>query len=191
MLLAFVSTEKLYFTGLTFCLSRRLYVYGIAARKAGVMCLTVLCWKCDLLLLHNLQVGLFNLLWLSDVILQHGTWSILVQIMMIFFYTGRLFSVSASVGISSPTFVTFGNLVMIDLKSNTKWDLIRQLFQVPCTPFPVLFLLGDFVNVNSVVEYLPRFFFTDCPKSVGWEKNERQKMGPRMVNLSSSMDPTK
>lgn len=31
----------------------------------------------------------------------------------------------------------------------------------------------------------------DCPKCVGWEKNERQKLGPRMVNLSSSMDPTK
>ncbi|XP_071082043.1 ubiquitin-like modifier-activating enzyme ATG7 [Haliotis cracherodii] len=32
---------------------------------------------------------------------------------------------------------------------------------------------------------------TECPKCVGWEKNERQKLGPRMVNLSSSMDPTK
>lgn len=31
----------------------------------------------------------------------------------------------------------------------------------------------------------------DCPKGVGWEKNERQKLGPRMVNLSSSMDPVK
>ena len=31
----------------------------------------------------------------------------------------------------------------------------------------------------------------DCPKCVGWEKNERHKLGPRMVNLSASMDPTK
>ncbi|XP_070559698.1 ubiquitin-like modifier-activating enzyme ATG7 [Ptychodera flava] len=31
----------------------------------------------------------------------------------------------------------------------------------------------------------------ECPKSVGWEKNQRQKLGPRMVNLSSSMDPTR
>lgn len=32
---------------------------------------------------------------------------------------------------------------------------------------------------------------TECPTFVGWEKNERNKMGPRMVNLSHSMDPTK
>ncbi|XP_071179082.1 ubiquitin-like modifier-activating enzyme ATG7 [Mytilus edulis] len=32
---------------------------------------------------------------------------------------------------------------------------------------------------------------TECPKSVGWEKNERQKLGPRVVNLSSSMDPVR
>ncbi|CAH1793054.1 unnamed protein product [Owenia fusiformis] len=30
-----------------------------------------------------------------------------------------------------------------------------------------------------------------CPKCVGWEKNERQKLGPRIVNLSSSMDATR
>lgn len=29
------------------------------------------------------------------------------------------------------------------------------------------------------------------PKCVGWEKNERQKLGPRLVNLSSSMDPAR
>ncbi|KAJ8302117.1 hypothetical protein KUTeg_021104 [Tegillarca granosa] len=33
--------------------------------------------------------------------------------------------------------------------------------------------------------------FTDVPKCVGWEKNERSKLGPRMVNLSASMDPTR
>ena len=27
------------------------------------------------------------------------------------------------------------------------------------------------------------------PSVVGWEKNERGKLGPRMVNLSESMDP--
>nr|FAA04093.1 TPA: ubiquitin-like modifier-activating enzyme ATG7 [Lymnaea stagnalis] len=31
----------------------------------------------------------------------------------------------------------------------------------------------------------------ETPECVGWEKNERQKMGPRMVNLSSTMDPTR
>ena len=29
------------------------------------------------------------------------------------------------------------------------------------------------------------------PKCVGWEKNERGKMGPRLVNLSATMDPEK
>ncbi|KAK2163569.1 hypothetical protein LSH36_77g03008 [Paralvinella palmiformis] len=37
-----------------------------------------------------------------------------------------------------------------------------------------------FVDAQSV---------TECPKCVGWEKNERQKLGPRMVNLSANMDP--
>uniref|UniRef100_A0A8C4GK58 Ubiquitin-like modifier-activating enzyme ATG7 n=1 Tax=Dicentrarchus labrax TaxID=13489 RepID=A0A8C4GK58_DICLA len=32
-------------------------------------------------------------------------------------------------------------------------------------------------------------FFTACPKSVGWEKNPKGAMGPRMVNLSECMDP--
>ena len=35
------------------------------------------------------------------------------------------------------------------------------------------------------------FCLTDCPKSVGWEKNQKQKMLPRMVNLSSTMDPVR
>ncbi|XP_074862311.1 ubiquitin-like modifier-activating enzyme ATG7 [Carettochelys insculpta] len=30
---------------------------------------------------------------------------------------------------------------------------------------------------------------TDCPKAVGWEKNQKGGMGPRMVNLSECMDP--
>ncbi|XP_025070948.1 ubiquitin-like modifier-activating enzyme ATG7 isoform X8 [Alligator sinensis] len=29
----------------------------------------------------------------------------------------------------------------------------------------------------------------DCPKAVGWEKNQKGGMGPRMVNLSECMDP--
>ena len=31
------------------------------------------------------------------------------------------------------------NFVIIDLKSNIKWDLTSQMFQVPCTLFQVLF----------------------------------------------------
>lgn len=37
------------------------------------------------------------------------------------------------------------------------------------------------VDPNSVPE---------MPQCLGWEKNERGKMGPRMVNLSATMDPT-
>uniref|UniRef100_A0A8D2J5M9 Ubiquitin-like modifier-activating enzyme ATG7 n=1 Tax=Varanus komodoensis TaxID=61221 RepID=A0A8D2J5M9_VARKO len=29
----------------------------------------------------------------------------------------------------------------------------------------------------------------NCPKAVGWEKNQKGSMGPRMVNLSECMDP--
>ncbi|XP_072026829.1 ubiquitin-like modifier-activating enzyme ATG7 isoform X2 [Amphiura filiformis] len=32
---------------------------------------------------------------------------------------------------------------------------------------------------------------SDCPKCVGWEKNQKQKLAPRKVDLSSSMDPTR
>lgn len=38
--------------------------------------------------------------------------------------------------------------------------------------------------------YLTLFFSPlACPKSVGWEKNPKGAMGPRMVNLSECMDP--
>ncbi|XP_020924055.1 ubiquitin-like modifier-activating enzyme ATG7 isoform X9 [Sus scrofa] len=37
---------------------------------------------------------------------------------------------------------------------------------------------------------LPEVAFSpDCPKAVGWEKNQKGGMGPRMVNLSECMDP--
>ncbi|XP_038067889.1 ubiquitin-like modifier-activating enzyme ATG7 [Patiria miniata] len=31
----------------------------------------------------------------------------------------------------------------------------------------------------------------ECPKCVGWEKNQKNKMAPRKVDLSASMDPTR
>jgi len=36
---------------------------------------------------------------------------------------------------------------------------------------------------------IPEILPNALPKFVGWEKNEKQKIGPRMVDLSSSMDP--
>lgn len=32
---------------------------------------------------------------------------------------------------------------------------------------------------------------TECPKVIGWERNEKNKLSPRMVNMSASMDPVK
>ena len=32
---------------------------------------------------------------------------------------------------------------------------------------------------------------TELPKCVGWEKNEKNKLVPKMVNLSASMDPVR
>jgi len=36
---------------------------------------------------------------------------------------------------------------------------------------------------------IPEILPNSLPKFVGWEKNEKQKSGPRMVDLSASMDP--
>ena len=36
---------------------------------------------------------------------------------------------------------------------------------------------------------IPEILPNTLPKFVGWEKNEKQKSGPRMVDLSASMDP--
>lgn len=44
------------------------------------------------------------------------------------------------------------------------------------------------VNLDGAVDHDTVPFM---PQSLGWEKNERGKMGPRMVNLSASMDPAK
>lgn len=44
------------------------------------------------------------------------------------------------------------------------------------------------IKVNDVI--LPEEIYTETsPKCLGWEKNERGKLGARMVNLSNSMDP--
>ena len=52
-----------------------------------------------------------------------------------------------------------------------------------------------YASLILIVQELSLFFYMlhclDCPKCVGWEKNDRQKLGPRMVNLSASMDPTR
>ncbi|XP_028401486.1 ubiquitin-like modifier-activating enzyme ATG7 [Dendronephthya gigantea] len=47
------------------------------------------------------------------------------------------------------------------------------------------------ISHSIIVEFDTVSFQTDFPKCVGWEKNHRQKLGPRMVDLSSTMDPNK
>lgn len=44
--------------------------------------------------------------------------------------------------------------------------------------------LSFFPSLKSLFYLSP-----DCPKAVGWEKNQKGGMGPRMVNLSECMDP--
>ena len=46
------------------------------------------------------------------------------------------------------------------------------------------------VEVDLGEEPVPSHL-SEMPPSLGWEKNERGKMGPRMVNLSANMDPIK
>ncbi|XP_048589393.1 ubiquitin-like modifier-activating enzyme ATG7 [Nematostella vectensis] len=38
---------------------------------------------------------------------------------------------------------------------------------------------------------LPVINENECPKYIGWEKNKKQKLGPRSVDLSATMDPEK
>ncbi|XP_064633956.1 ubiquitin-like modifier-activating enzyme ATG7 isoform X1 [Lineus longissimus] len=49
-------------------------------------------------------------------------------------------------------------------------------------------------TVHSIVfkvKLMPLGDLKDCPKCVGWEKNENQSLGPRKVNLSATMDPSR
>ena len=46
------------------------------------------------------------------------------------------------------------------------------------------------VDINTV-KNCDFAFVSEVPKVLGWERNERQKLGARMVDLSSSMDPTR
>ena len=37
------------------------------------------------------------------------------------------------------------------------------------------------------IDHVPQ----EPPQSLGWEKNERGKMGPKFLDLSATMDPTR
>lgn len=54
------------------------------------------------------------------------------------------------------------------------------------------------ITMDMIKDYYKKFqrihsflMHTECPRAVGWEKNERHKLGARMVDLSATMDPCK
>lgn len=70
------------------------------------------------------------------------------------------------------------------------WGAQLSNVEVVCFRY---FSKGGKHNISSSlylhIELSPFTSTDSCPKCVGWEKNERQKLGPRMVNLSATMDP--
>ncbi|XP_060036690.1 ubiquitin-like modifier-activating enzyme ATG7 isoform X2 [Erinaceus europaeus] len=71
-----------------------------------------------------------------------------------------------------------------------RWSGSIQAMEVIC--FRDRTLQGMRSVAHSIIFQvrLPEIAFSpDCPKAVGWEKNQKGSMGPRMVNLSECMDP--
>ncbi|XP_076972657.1 ubiquitin-like modifier-activating enzyme ATG7 isoform X4 [Tamandua tetradactyla] len=71
-----------------------------------------------------------------------------------------------------------------------RWSSSFQAVEVLC--FRDRTLQGARDSTHSILfeVKLPEMAFSpDCPKAVGWEKNQKGGMGPRMVNLSECMDP--
>ncbi|XP_068172418.1 ubiquitin-like modifier-activating enzyme ATG7 isoform X1 [Antennarius striatus] len=72
----------------------------------------------------------------------------------------------------------------------TRWGSKLDTVEVLC--FRDRTLQGNRSVQHSLIFHLklPEIPCTSaCPKSVGWEKNPKGAMGPRMVNLSECMDP--
>ncbi|XP_046853731.1 ubiquitin-like modifier-activating enzyme ATG7 isoform X2 [Xenia sp. Carnegie-2017] len=99
--------------------------------------------------------------------------------------------------------VTVGFADPCTLKSNPGWPLRNFLaligvhwgrdfetLQVICYRDRVRSGIREITH-SVVLEFPVALFQSECPKCVGWELNHRQKLGPRMVNLSLSMDPNK
>ncbi|XP_036387035.1 ubiquitin-like modifier-activating enzyme ATG7 isoform X1 [Megalops cyprinoides] len=73
---------------------------------------------------------------------------------------------------------------------STKWGTMLDSVEVLC--FRDRTLQGKRSVQHSIIfqVQLPELSpSAGCPKSVGWEKNQKGTMGPRMVNLSECMDP--
>uniref|UniRef100_A0A2K5DR70 Ubiquitin-like modifier-activating enzyme ATG7 n=1 Tax=Aotus nancymaae TaxID=37293 RepID=A0A2K5DR70_AOTNA len=71
-----------------------------------------------------------------------------------------------------------------------RWSSSFQSVEVLCFHDRTLQGVRDVVHSIIFEVKLPEMAFSpDCPKAVGWEKNQKGGMGPRMVNLSECMDP--
>uniref|UniRef100_A0A8D1G9R8 Ubiquitin-like modifier-activating enzyme ATG7 n=1 Tax=Sus scrofa TaxID=9823 RepID=A0A8D1G9R8_PIG len=71
-----------------------------------------------------------------------------------------------------------------------RWSSSFQSVEVLCFRDRTLQGVRDIAHSIIFEVKLPEVAFSpDCPKAVGWEKNQKGGMGPRMVNLSECMDP--
>nr|XP_013800752.1 PREDICTED: ubiquitin-like modifier-activating enzyme ATG7 isoform X3 [Apteryx mantelli mantelli] len=71
-----------------------------------------------------------------------------------------------------------------------KWGSSLQSIEVLCFRDRTMQGVRDITHSIIFEIKLPqRALGPDCPKAVGWEKNQKGGMGPRMVNLSECMDP--
>uniref|UniRef100_A0A8C8YCQ5 Ubiquitin-like modifier-activating enzyme ATG7 n=1 Tax=Prolemur simus TaxID=1328070 RepID=A0A8C8YCQ5_PROSS len=71
-----------------------------------------------------------------------------------------------------------------------RWSSSFQSVEVLCFRDRTMQGARDVTHSIIFEVKLPEMAFSpDCPKAVGWEKNQKGGMGPRMVNLSECMDP--
>uniref|UniRef100_A0A8C0F0Z1 Ubiquitin-like modifier-activating enzyme ATG7 n=1 Tax=Bubo bubo TaxID=30461 RepID=A0A8C0F0Z1_BUBBB len=71
-----------------------------------------------------------------------------------------------------------------------KWGSILQSVEVLCFRDRTMQGVRDITHSIIFEIKLPESALgPDCPKAVGWEKNQKGGIGPRMVNLSECMDP--
>ncbi|NWH35939.1 ATG7 enzyme, partial [Chloropsis hardwickii] len=71
-----------------------------------------------------------------------------------------------------------------------KWGSVLQRVEVLCFRDRTMQGVRDITHSIIFEIKLPETpLGPDCPKAVGWEKNQKGGMGPRMVNLSECMDP--
>uniref|UniRef100_A0A8C0GRQ8 Ubiquitin-like modifier-activating enzyme ATG7 n=1 Tax=Chelonoidis abingdonii TaxID=106734 RepID=A0A8C0GRQ8_CHEAB len=70
------------------------------------------------------------------------------------------------------------------------WNTILRSIEVLCFRDRTMQGVRDIAHSSIFEIKLPQLPQSpDCPKAVGWEKNQKGGMGPRMVNLSECMDP--